>query len=172
MDPPNDRIHIRHRDEQRAARPRLCVISSGRSMAVTRLAATRPENVSTIQVNTSRPAHRASLAVVWALQGRASRNNGIHLCVAAARLELVRPARGHRDEVKWRDARRPRPEGFEIPRVLGVETVPVASCARLAPKEGGAVLLPTQPAEARRDRLWPCDEQNAIASGRPHRRPA
>ena len=135
MDPPNDQIHIRHRDEQRAARPRLCVISSGRSMAVTRLAATRPENVSTIQVNTSRrSAHRASLAVVWALQGRASRNNGIHLCVAAARLELVRPARGHRDEVKWRDARRPRPEGFEIPRVLGVETVPVATdAAHIAP---------------------------------------
>ena len=55
--------------------------------------------------------------------------DGIHLCVAAARHKLVRPARGHRYEVKRRDARRPRPEEFKAPRVLGVETVPVAKDA-------------------------------------------
>ena len=43
--------------------------SSGMPLARTRLPATRLVNVSPAQVSTGSPAHSASLAVVWALQG-------------------------------------------------------------------------------------------------------
>jgi hypothetical protein len=45
----------------------LWVMSSGRPIAWSKLAATLPANVFPNHVKTGSPAHRASLAVVWAL---------------------------------------------------------------------------------------------------------
>ena len=50
------------------------VISSGKFTALSKLAATLLVNDSPIRVNTGRPTRRASLVVVWALNGSVSRN--------------------------------------------------------------------------------------------------
>lgn len=60
----------------------LAVMSSGRSIALNKLAATLPAKVSPICVKTGNPAHKASLAVVCALQGKVSKNKSATRCRA------------------------------------------------------------------------------------------
>ena len=58
------------------------VTSSGKWIALRRLAATLLAKDSPMQVNSGNPAHKASLPVVWALYGRVSKKRSACRCLA------------------------------------------------------------------------------------------
>ena len=60
----------------------VLVISSGISMQLSKLAATRLAKLSPVRVSTGSPAQSASFAVVCALYGNVSKNRSASLCLA------------------------------------------------------------------------------------------